>query len=312
MKVGRFTGAGDAERLGVVVEVDGKLNVLDLLHAAEARRRGSPFPRTMDELIDAGPAGLASAYETIEWALRAGEAAWLRDEKSTPWLLPVRVRNCIATGRNFAKHVAEGRSYWAERGVPEPHRDIPTGFSKLPSVLVPTRTTVRKPEATSMLDYEVEAVAVIGSGVEGVTPSAARRAIWGYTVMNDLSARDWQRKEMLNQMILLGKNFPGFGPLGPWILTADEMPDPAKLVLSLSVNGQERQRANCDSMIFTFDEMVAHWSMLGLQRGDLVTSGTPEGVAVGIKPDPAPYFLKPGDLVHACVEQIGVLETLIT
>jgi 2-keto-4-pentenoate hydratase/2-oxohepta-3-ene-1,7-dioic acid hydratase in catechol pathway len=311
MKVGRYVGASGDERLGVVLEDAGALSVLDLLGAFAAHRGTSGFPTGMDALIDAGGKGLDLAYATLDWARRQGQADWFADERAVDWMVPVAVRNCIATGRNFAQHVAEAREYWARQGVAEPHRDFPTGFTKLTSVLVPHRAEVRKPESTRMFDYEVEVAAIIGTSVEDVPVSKARAAIWGYSVLNDLSARDWQRREMANQLLLLGKNFPGFGPFGPWILTADEVPDPSKLVVSLSVNGEERQRSACDVLIHDFDHMVAHWSQLGLQRGDVITSGTPQGVAIGMKPDPEPYFLKPGDVVRAAVEQVGVLETRI-
>jgi 5-carboxymethyl-2-hydroxymuconate isomerase len=312
MKIGRYRGDDGAERLGVVLGDPAALKVLDLQRAVEAHRgSGTDTPRTMDAFIDAGRRGLDEAYETLAWAAREGESDWLRPEADVPWLIPVEVRNCIATGRNFARHVAEARTYWEKQGVAPPHRDFPTGFTKLTSVLVPTRASVKKPASTEMFDYEVEAAAVIGTSVEDVPVRDAMKAVFGYTVFNDLSARDWQRREMANQLLLLGKNFPGFGPLGPYIVTADEVPDPAALVLSLSVNGEPRQHSACDALIHGFDEMIAHWSRLGLQRGDIVTSGTPEGVAIGMKPDPTPYFLKPGDIVHATIEQVGVLETRI-
>ena len=130
-------------------------------------------------------------------------------------------------------------------------------------------------------------------------------------MFNDLSAREWQLAEMRNQLLMLGKNFPGFGPVGPYILTADAVPDPSALVLWLEVNGERRQHSDCSDLIFGFDEMVAFWSRAGLEAGDLISTGTPDGVALHRKPDPGPFFLKPGDLVHAGVDQIGVLETRI-
>jgi 5-carboxymethyl-2-hydroxymuconate isomerase len=116
---------------------------------------------------------------------------------------------------------------------------------------------------------------------------------------------------MSNQSILIGKNLPGLGPLGPWILTADEVPDPTALRMELLVNGETRQKASCHDLIFSVPALVAHWSRMGLEIGDLITLGTPEGVAIGSKPDPMPFYLKPGDTVHARVDQIGTLETLI-
>jgi len=135
--------------------------------------------------------------------------------------------------------------------------------------------------------------------------------IFGYTVFNDLSARDWQMRERQNQLLLIGKNFPGFGPIGPYILTADEVPDPSRFELSLRVNGEERQRGSCADMIFSIDELVSFWSRIGLNAGDIIATGTPEGVALHRKPDPGPFFLKLGDLVSAEVSQIGTLDIRI-
>ena len=244
MKIGRYTAPDASERLGVVLDQGGTLKVLDLLAAFAALPGAKQSPGSMDELIDAGQQGLDVSYQAIEWASRQGEQAWLQNEANVPWLLPLKVRNCVATGRNFAKHVAEARDYWEKRGVPEAHNEFPTGFTKLTSVLVPTRSTVKRPADVSMFDYEVEACAVIGTPILNIKPGEALKSVWGYTVMNDLSAREWQRREMANQLLLLGKNFPGFGPLGPYILTADEVPDPTKLVLALSVNGEQRQRSS--------------------------------------------------------------------
>ena len=113
-------------------------------------------------------------------------------------------------------------------------------------------------------------------------------------------------------MILIGKNFPGFGPIGPWILTADEVPDPSRLVIDLKVNGQTVQHESCSDMIFNFQQLISFWSKSGLTMGDMIASGTPEGVAMHRKPDPFAFYLKPGDVIHASVEGIGVLETRIS
>lgn len=310
MKIGRYTGSDGSTRLGVIQDSPKGLMVLDLL-AAAAAQHGNAAYRTMEELIDAGARGLEATYRTIEWAHANGEDAWLQAESATRWLIPLEVRNCVATGRNFAKHVAEARGYWEKQGVPQAKRDIPTGFIKLTSALVPTRTPVARPADVELFDYEVEACAVISRSILNIKESEALGAVWGYTVFNDLSAREWQRREMANQLLVLGKNFPAFGPLGPWILTADEVPDPAKLELRTTVNGEQRQHSTCESLIFNWPEMIAHWSRLGLTRGDLVSSGTPEGVATGRKEGETPWWLKPGDVVRVTVDQIGTLETPI-
>jgi 2-keto-4-pentenoate hydratase/2-oxohepta-3-ene-1,7-dioic acid hydratase in catechol pathway len=184
------------------------------------------------------------------------------------------------------------------------------GFIKLSSSMVPTRSTVHRPMGCEWFDYEVEATAVIGSSVTNVNEADGLKAIFGYTILNDLSAREMQRKEMANQSILLGKNYPDLGPLGPWILTADEVPDPSVLNVRLTVNGEVRQEASCSDLIFPFPALVSHWSKMGLARGDLITVGSPEGVAIG-RPDPLPFYLKSGDVISAEVTQIGALETYI-
>jgi 2-keto-4-pentenoate hydratase/2-oxohepta-3-ene-1,7-dioic acid hydratase in catechol pathway len=309
MKIGRFRGGDGAERLGVVLGEPGAQQVLDLVEAARARGRAVPFTTTMDTFVDAGDAALDAGYALIDWAQREGDARWFVPEPTVPWMVPIRVRNCIAGGRNFAAHRNETLEYWTKQGA-KLHSEIPMGFIKLASVMVPTRSVVVRPPETAWFDYEIEATVVIGKPIERVSEERALSAVFGYTILNDLSARELQRKEMANQSIVLGKNFPGFGPLGPWITTADEIPDPSVLELELTVNGETRQKTDCRDLIFPFPRMIAHWSRMGLDKGDLITTGSPEGVAIG-RPDPMPFYLQPGDVVRATVKQVGTLETTI-
>ena len=309
MKIGRYQGAQREEKLGVVLELQGQLKVLDLQQATIAQGKYQNFPSLMDSFIDAGQRSLDGAYDVIDWAQKQGEQSWFVNEKDTPWMIPINVRNCIAGGRNFAAHRAETLEYWTKQGA-KLHSEIPMGFIKLASSMVPNRSTVHRPAGCEWFDYEVEATAVIGSTAFNVSETEGLKAIFGYTILNDLSAREMQRKEMANQSILLGKNYPELGPLGPWILTADEVPDPSVLNVKLTVNGQIRQEASCSDLIFPFQALVSHWSKMGLARGDLITVGSPEGVAIG-RPDPMAFYLQSGDVVCAEVSQIGVLETYI-
>lgn len=309
MKIGRYQGINGKERLGVVLGETGDLKVLDLEAAAAAQMKHQHFSVDMDGFIDGGSRSLEAAYDVIEWAKRQGESGWFLSEKNVPWMIPLNVRNCIAGGRNFAAHRAETLEYWTKQGA-KLHSEIPMGFIKLASSMVPTRSTVHRPMGCEWFDYEVEATAVIGSSVTNVSESEGLKAIFGYTILNDLSAREMQRKEMANQSILLGKNYPELGPLGPWILTADEVPDPSVLKVKLTVNGEIRQEASCADLIFPFPALVSHWSKMGLARGDLITVGSPEGVAIG-RPDPMPFYLQSGDVVSAEVAQIGALVTYI-
>jgi len=307
MKIGRYTGPDGTERLGIVTGTNGLLKVVDLRAASAAR--GQAAPATMNAFIAGAEKARNDAYATLEWAQRVGEVGWFLDEAGVKWITPIEVRSCIAGGRNFKAHRAETAEYWAKQGA-KLHAEIPMGFIKLASSMVPTRTNVKRPQETQWFDYEVEATAVIGYPAERVSEKDALKAVFGYTLLNDLSAREMQRQEMANQSILLGKNFPGLGPLGPWIVTTDEIPDPAVIDISLSVNGQPRQKASCRDMLFTFEALISHWSRLGLDCGDLITSSSPDGVAIA-RPDPMAFYLQPGDVVRAESPQIGTLETRI-
>lgn len=311
MKVARFAAGGnDGERLGAVVETDGTEQLLDVAAMAFAESAATGAPRTMMELIGSGAKGLDLVAGLIErWRLRQ-EPAWCHKMENVTWLTPVPERSCIAAGRNFGAHRLESM-----RGNPQAgskfQTDFPTGFIKLGRSLVPQGATVKRPADVRQMDYEVEVALIIGSNIERASRAEAAAAIFGYTVFNDLSAREWQLNEMKNQLVMMGKNFPGFGPMGPYILTADEVPRPQELRLWLKVNGELRQQSDCADLIFQFDELVEFWSRVGLTPGDIISSGTPEGVALHRKPDPEPFFLKPGDVVEAAVEQIGVLTTHI-
>ena len=310
MKLARFTLPGAAgERLGILADGPTGPLVLDLASMPWAAERAG-LPATMMQLMAAGQCGLDAVREVARRAGQDPDAPWVRQSDDVVWLTPVPPRSCIAAGRNFGAHRLE-----SIRGNPTAgagfQADFPTGFVKLGRVLVGHRAEVKRPEDVEQMDYEAEIAVVLGKDLLNGSRKQANDAIFGYTIMNDLSAREWQLAEMRNQLVMMGKNFPGFGPLGPCILTADEVPDPTALRIWLKVNGELRQQSDCTDLIFQFDELVAFWSRVGLQAGDLISSGTPEGVALHRKPDPRPYFLKPGDVVHAGVDQIGVLETRI-
>lgn len=306
MRLGRVRR--DDGSVALVAAVGDGAQLLDLSAAMAARNAGADDASAdpMLTLIEAGRPGLEQAWDALEWAQREGEASWYGDADRADWLTPVPPRPCIAAGRNFRDHLTES----VDASDTGRHSDFPTGFVKLPQTLAPHRAKVRRPVDVEALDYEIELTAVIGRSVERVRPQNALDAVFGYTIMNDLSAREWQFREMANNLLLVGKNFPGSGPVGPWILTADEAPDPAAFRLELTVNGEVRQSAGCGGMIFGIAELVAFWSRIGLAPGDLIASGTPEGVA-HFRDDPAPFYLKPGDRVAASIDRIGTLETFI-
>ena len=309
MKIARYKSATGAERFGIITSLSGRELLVDVAKAA-ATRGGLRPPETVMGLIEGGAPAMDAMRELLLWAAHRQDHAWMDDPDCVQWLTPVPPKSMICAGRNFGRHKMESMKGNPASGS-QLHSDFPTGFVKLGRTLVPHKSQVKRPKDVLDFDYEVEIVLVLGKAMDGDSDIDPASAIFGYTIFNDLSAREWQLREMHNGMIMLGKNFPGFGPLGPYILTADEVPDPNGLVLWLKVNGELRQHSDCRDLIFDFERMVAFWSRFGLVPGDLISTGTPEGVALHHKPDPSEWYLKPGDRVEAGVDGIGVLETFI-
>ncbi len=309
MKIARYQSPAGPERLGIVTVASGPERLVDVAKVAAARG-GQPTPASVMGLIEGGAPAMEATRALLLWAADRQDPAWLDDPEQVQWLTPVPPKSMISAGRNFGRHKMESLKGNPASGS-KVHSDFPTGFIKLGRTLVPHKSQVKRPKDVLDFDYEVEIVLVLGQAIDADSDMDPADAIFGYTVFNDLSAREWQIREMHNSMIMLGKNFPGFGPLGPYILTADAVPDPKALVLWLKVNGELRQHSDCRDLIFGFEEMVAFWSRCGLVPGDMISTGTPEGVALHHKPDPRPWYLKPGDHVEAGVDGIGVLETFI-
>ena len=309
MKIARYQSAAGPERLGIVTSLSGRELLVDVAKAAAARG-GPRTPESVMDLIEGGAPAMEASRELLRWTAHRQDPAWMDDPDHVEWLTPVPPKSMISAGRNFGRHKMESVKGDAASGS-KLHSDFPTGFIKLGRTLVPHKSEVKRPRDVLDLDYEVEIVLVLGKAIDVESDVDAATAIFGYTIFNDLSAREWQIREMHNGMIMLGKNFPGSGPLGPYILTADEVLDPNGLVVWLKVNGELRQHSDCRDLIFDFEKMVAFWSRVGLVPGDMISTGTPEGVALHHKPDPRAWYLKPGDRVEAGVDGIGVLETFI-
>jgi len=205
----------------------------------------------------------------------------------------------ISAGKNFSDHVAEMSS---KKGPA-----YPVAFLKLPGTVIGPQDNIPYPQETQKLDYEVELAVIIGKPCINVTREQALNYVAGYAAFNDISARDVIRKENEAGIHLMGKSFPGFAPMGPYLVTADEISDPQNLKLWLRVNSELRQDSNLSYMIFTIRDMIAYWSQMGLNPGDVLTTGTPRGVAAGRKDGQTSWWLKPGDVVEAEVERVGRL-----
>ena len=213
---------------------------------------------------------------------------------------PFRPGKIMAVGRNYADHVAEGVGGGYTRVA---------GFVKLSSCVVATGTAVIKPRWTESFDYENELAVVIGRACSDVAPAAAYDYVFGYTILNDLSARDVQMAERKEGNICIGKNFPTAAPFGPWVVTKDEIPDPHALRIVTRVNGEVRQDASTGQMIFHIPAQIAWYSHAGFEPGDVISTGTPAGVGLGHK-GPGSWYLQHGDRIECEIERIGVLANI--
>ena len=213
-------------------------------------------------------------------------------------LAPVaRPGKIFAIGLNYADHIAES-------GLPAPKHQV--WFSKAVTCINGPNDPIELPLASSSLDYEVELVVVIGRRAKHVPAERARDVMFGFCVGNDVSVREWQ---LNTSQWVLGKSFDTHAPIGPWIVTADELGDPQRLELTCSVNGEVRQHSNTRHMVFNVFDQIAHLSRaMTLEPGDLIFTGTPGGVGATMKP---PVFLKVGDRVRAEIEGIGFIENTV-
>lgn len=202
-------------------------------------------------------------------------------------------RQFIAIGTNFADHAAESN-------LPVPEE--PVVFQKWVSCIQGPNDPVTIPKDSKKTDWEVELGVVIGTAASYVTEEDALDYVAGYCVINDVSERHWQVERGLTWD--KGKGFPTFGPIGPWMVTKDEVGDPQNLGMWLSVNGKKMQNGNSKTMIFTVAQIVAYCSQfMKLLPGDVITTGTPPGVGLGQKPEP--WYLKAGDVVELGIEKLG-------
>ena len=291
------------------------------LHAAT----GGAIPAEMIAFLEQGDAGMTQAREAIasvEGRLDAGDPSGLKGDdgrrlaygaSEVTLCAPVpRPGKIMHTSCNFDAHLEELTGWqdpeWESHNWGDFHFEHPTGFLEAPSSVVASGTGVAVPHFTQQLDYEIEIGIIIGKRAFRVPVAEAMNYVAGYTIFNDLSARDIQAREHSNKVILLGKSFDGSCPFGPHLVTPDELSDPHNLEMKLTVNGEVRQDSNTSQMHYKTAELVAWWSNTTLEPGDIITSGSPPGVAAGMA---VPDWLEPGDLVEANVAELGTLTTPI-
>jgi 2-keto-4-pentenoate hydratase/2-oxohepta-3-ene-1,7-dioic acid hydratase in catechol pathway len=253
---------------------------------------------SLKELLSLGPGAVKEAERISEIVQsRRIETGFNIDEVrfSAPVPAPSKI---IAIGLNYKDHAQE-------QGVPLP--SAPLIFAKFPSAVIGHNDEIRLPAISQKVDVEAELVIVIGRSGRGFADSEAREAIAGYTVGNDVTARDLQ---VSDRQWVRSKSLDTFAPSGPFLVTPDELEDPHDLDIQLSVNGEVRQKSNTRNLIFNSYQLVSFISQaITLQPGDLIYSGTPAGVGAFRKP---PVFLKGGDVVEVSIQGIGVLSNRVT
>ena len=305
MRLVTYRKGSSKPRVGALVDevvLDLGSLAADLARERGTVRRGRSFPRTMLELIQAGPDAVAAAHE----ALGHGEAVIKRDgvgalaerKLGAPAArvrleapIPRPARNVFCLGRNYREHAAE-------RGAEAPPH--PVYFTKAPETVVAPGAKVLHHAATKELDYEVELAVVIGAAGRDIPRERALEHVFGYTIVNDVTARDLQKR---HGQWFKGKSLDTFCPMGPVLVTADEIPDPQALAVAMRINGETRQSSHTSKMIFPVDECIAVLSLgFTVLPGDVIATGTPEGVGAALG-----KFLKAGDRMEAEVERIGVL-----
>lgn len=297
----------NGEATAAVKLSDGSL--LEIAKAAAGRQEFSSAVHSgiLQSIIEAGESALSDIRSLMTEAengkLPAAKHAAAQAVLLAP--LPVPRKNVFCVGRNYAEHIAEGeRAQNKKIGVTE----HPVYFTKPSTAVIgPLANIPIFPSVSTAIDYEVELTVVIGKAGRNIPKSEALDHVFGYTIMNDITARDIQRRH--GGQYFKGKALDGSCPLGPFIVTADAISDSQNLSIRSSVNGESRQNGNTASMIFDIPTLIESLSEgLTLEPGDLLATGTPSGVGYAMDP---PQFLKHGDTVACEIAEIGLLENTI-
>jgi 2-keto-4-pentenoate hydratase/2-oxohepta-3-ene-1,7-dioic acid hydratase in catechol pathway len=251
-----------------------------------------------DEVVELAVGSMREYFER-GGAEEAGERHALADVRLRAPIVP---RKFFHTAGNFREHEEESKRVgWTHEIAP-----WIVFFQNVDAIVGPDEPVVYPEHLTDELDYELELAVVIRKPGKWFSPEDAAGYVGGYVIFNDITARDIQRREMRSGVFSFCKAIDTFCPLGPWIVTPDEIPDPHDLRMELRVNGDPRQVSHSRNMSVTIPEILSHYSPLGYSAGDVVSTGTVSGVA-GFSEDAASLYLRPGDVMEAEIERIGVL-----
>jgi 2-keto-4-pentenoate hydratase/2-oxohepta-3-ene-1,7-dioic acid hydratase in catechol pathway len=296
------TVLADGNDVCVVILSDGTM--IDIAKAA--RGATSLQDASMQKIIEGGEQALSDLGALVADA-EAGKCADAIVASDAPLQAPIPVprKNVFCVGRNYAAHIAEGdRAQKQDVGVTE----HPVFFTKpLTSIVPPEGDVLIFPQVSESIDYEVELAVIIGTAGRNISKADAMDHVFGYTILNDITARDVQRRH--GGQYFKGKALDGSCPLGPWIDTADAITDPHTLSIGLTVNGEQRQDGTTADMIFDIPTLIASLSEgMTLEPGDIIATGTPSGVGYAMDP---PQFLKNGDTVVCEISGIGALKNTV-
>jgi 2-keto-4-pentenoate hydratase/2-oxohepta-3-ene-1,7-dioic acid hydratase in catechol pathway len=219
---------------------------------------------------------------------------------------PIIPKKFFHTAGNFREHHEEA----TKAGFSHPVLPWIVFFQNTDAIIGPGEAVIYPEHLTQELDYELELAVVLKKSGKHFTAAEAVSYIGGYVIFNDITARDIQRQEMKSGVFSLCKGIDTFCPLGPWIVTADEIPDAHNLAMELRVNGESRQHSHSSQMSVKIPEILAHYSPMGYSAGDVVSTGTVSGVAA-FSGDPKAWYLKPGDVMECEIEKIGVLRNRV-
>jgi 2-keto-4-pentenoate hydratase/2-oxohepta-3-ene-1,7-dioic acid hydratase in catechol pathway len=266
-------------------------------------------PPDMRALFHGGDTSLEAARKALDYVAQLGSDATGPRGETLVYALgdaklkaPIIPKKFFHTAGNFREHHEEA----TKAGFSHPVMPWIVFFQNTDAIIGPDEAVIYPEHLTQELDYELELAVVIKKTGKHFTPEEASDYIGGYLIFNDITARDIQRREMKSGVFSFCKGIDTFCPLGPWIVTADEVPDPHNLAMELRVNGESRQRSHSSKMSVKIPEILSHYSPMGYSAGDVVSTGTVSGVAA-FSGDPKAWYLKPGDVMECEIENIGVL-----
>jgi 2-keto-4-pentenoate hydratase/2-oxohepta-3-ene-1,7-dioic acid hydratase in catechol pathway len=316
MKLVTFHDKRDHQRIGATT-ADGRianLNAAYRLYLRDKEKNGGRrqaeerVPNDMRLLFEGGERSLDAARSALDYVVAQnpekgvdGEPVFFNREQ-IKIKAPIIPKKFFHTAGNFREHHHEAE----KAGFSHPVLPWIVFFQNVDAIIGPDEPVIYPAHLTRELDYELELAVVLKKAGKHFTAREAEEYVGGYVIFNDITARDIQRNEMKSGVFSFCKGIDSFCPLGPHIVTADEIKDPHNLAMELRVNGEARQRSHSSKMSVSIHEILAHYSPMGYSAGDVVSTGTVSGVAA-FSADPKAWFLKPGDVMECEIEQVGIL-----